>query len=276
MCEESKTPNALTPVDGFSDTGDTAASPLRGIGVRFKEGKEGEEYIAYSEPFPVKGRTFAAVDKADGWQKLAEGVPPEYLMRKPGQPRPPRPPVDEKDWPINLNGKPEHPWKWTRYLYLLDTDTGEVVTFWSNTVGGRIAFDALSEQVNIVRSMHPDKIPVPIIALERTMFPTSFGGKKARPHFKIVGYKLRSQIGSQNLLTDETNKIDRPPLTLAEEMGDEVPFNDPTPDLGKAESPKASAPPLPTPRRNLKKSDPKASARKPTTKRRPVNPLQAG
>ena len=227
MNEENKTPNALTPVDGFSDTGDTTASPIRGIGFRFKEGKEGEEYIAYSEPFPVKDRTFAAIDKADGWQKLAEGVPPEYLMREPGQPRPTRPHVDEKDWPIDLNGKPEHPWKLTQYLYLLDTATGEVSTFWSNTTGGKIAFGELSDQVNLMRGMNPGKIPVALIALDRTMFQTGFGGKKARPLFRILGYKLRDQLNPQNLLTDET----KAPPTLAEEMGDKIPFNDPAPTL---------------------------------------------
>jgi hypothetical protein len=227
MDDQIKTPNALTPVDGFSDTGDATASPLRGIGFRFKEGKEGEEYIAYSEPFPVKGRVFAAIDKADGWQKLAEGVPPEYLMRKPGQPRPPRPHVDEKDWPIDLNGKPEHPWKLTQYLYLLDTATGEVSTFWSNTTGGKIAFAELADQVKLMRDMNPGKIPVALIALDRTMFQTGFGGKKARPLFRILGYKLRDQLNPQNLLTDET----KAPPTLAEEMGDKVPFNDPVPTL---------------------------------------------
>ena len=60
--------------------------------------------------------------------------------------------------------------------------------------------------------------------------------------------------------------------TLAEDLNDEIPD-----DFGseKTESPKASAPPLPNPRRNLKKPA-KASAEKPTTRRRPVNPLQAG
>jgi hypothetical protein len=274
MNEEDKKLNALTPVDGFSDTGDTTASPIRGIGVRFKEGKEGEEYIAYSEPFPVKDRTFAAIDKADGWQKLAEGVPPEYLMRKPGQARPPRPHVDEKDWPLDPNDKPEHPWKLTRYLYLLDTDTGEVVTFWSNTVGGRMAFDALSEQVDIMRSMHPGKIPVAIIALERTMFMTSFGSRKARPHFKIIGYKLRSQISTQNLLTDETNKIDRPPPTLAEELNDDLPGDlaAPSPENKPTKAPAPAA--RPTDRRELKKPRAKTAARSPSRQR--LNNMDAG
>jgi hypothetical protein len=260
--DERKTPNALTPVDGFSDTGDTTASPIRGIGFRFKEGKIGEEYIAYSEPFPVAGRVFAAIDKTDGWQKLAEGVPPEYLMRKPGELRPPRPHVDEKDWPIDLNNKPTHPWKLTQYLYLLDTATGEVSTFWSNTTGGNMAFGELSDQVKIMRGMHPGTIPVPLITLERTMFQTGFGGKKARPVFKIVGYKMRSEIGgTQNLLTDET----KPKPTLAEEMNDEIPDFDKNNEAAAA-SPKAP-PPRPTARREIKKSSAKAASRSPSRRR---------
>jgi hypothetical protein len=101
------------------------------------------------------------------------------------------------------------------------------------------------------------------------MFQTGFGGKKARPLFRILGYKLRDQISPQNLLTSET----KAPPTLAEEMGDSVPFNDPTPDLGKAESSEASTPPLPNPRRNLKKP---AKINKPTVKRHAKNILDAG
>jgi hypothetical protein len=197
MDTNEKTPNALTIVDGFDDTIDATASPLRGIAFRFKDG----EYFAYSEPFPTKNRTFAVIDKADGWQKLAEGIPPEYFMRQPGQLRPPQPHVDEKDWPLDFNGKPSHPWKLTRYLYLVDAATGEISTFWSNTTGGKVAFGELSDQVKFARYAQPDAIPV--IALESTMMPTQYKTKKPRPYFRIVGYKLRGQIGSQNLLTDD-------------------------------------------------------------------------
>jgi hypothetical protein len=226
MESENRTPNALTPlpIDGFGDIADASASPLRGISFRFKDG----DYLAYSEPFPVKGRTFAAIDKADGWQKLAEGVPPEYLMRQPGQLRPPQPHVDKKDWPLDLNGQSTHPWRLTRYLYLLDTATGEISTFWSNTIGGKVAFNELSDQVKFMRGEHPDAVP--IIALESTMMPTQFGSKKARPYFRIVGYKLRSHIGSQNLLTDET-KAETPVVEV-----EKPPFNDDLPDFAKAPS----------------------------------------
>jgi hypothetical protein len=58
------TSDALTIVDGFDDTGDTTASPLRGIGFKFKDGS----YYGYSDPFPTYDRTFAVIDVADGWQ----------------------------------------------------------------------------------------------------------------------------------------------------------------------------------------------------------------
>jgi hypothetical protein len=208
--------NALTIVDGFDDNADATNSPLRGIAFRFKDGK----YFAFSDEFPTEGRRFAVIDKADGWQKLAEGVPPEYLMRKPGEVRPPRPHVDEADWPEGFDGKPAHPWVLTRYLYLLDTATGEVSTFYSSTIGGRVAFDELSAQVKVTRSAQPDAIPV--VTLESKMMPTQYGGEKPRPYFKIAGYKLRSNMGAQNLLTDETK-----PAIEAPKSGD---FNDDLPD----------------------------------------------
>jgi hypothetical protein len=240
MNTNTPTPNALTIVDGFDDNADATSSPLRGIAFRFKDG----EYFAYSEPFETEGRTFAVIDKSDGWQKLAEGVPPEYLMRQPGQVRPPRPEVPEKDWPLDFNGNPAHPWVLTRYLYLLDTATGEVSTFWSNTTGGRVAFDELSQQVKVTRSAQPDAIPV--IALESTMMPTRYGSKKPRPYFRIAGYKLRGNIGAQ-LLTDETTPlVESPKLSIAEEMNDSVD------DIGNEET-------VPPPKKSVKVSNRRAS-----------------
>ena len=65
------------------------------------------------------------------------------------------------------------------------------------------------------------------------------------------------------------NEIKEP--SLAEEMDDEIPDF----ESEKAESLKVSAPPLPTPRRNLKKPV-KTGAKKPLPKRRPPNILDAG
>jgi hypothetical protein len=214
---ESNPQNSLVIHDGFDDV-DASNSPHRGIAFRFKDGK----YFAFSDEFPTEGRTFAVIDKADGWLKLAEGIPPEYLMRQPGQVRPPRPHVDEKDWPLGFDGKPTHPWVLCRYMYLLDTNTGEVSTFCSSTIGGKVALDELSDQVKVTRSIQPGAIPV--ISLESKMMPTKFGGDKPRPFFKIAGYKLRDNLGSQSLLTDETK-----PAAKSVDFDDELPEENFTP-----------------------------------------------
>jgi DNA polymerase len=119
-------------------------------------------------------------------------------MRKAGEPRPARPQVDEKDWPLNLNGVPDHPWKFTTYLRLLDIETGELSTFWTNTVGGNVAIGELSDQIAFMRQMRPNAIPV--IALESREVPTQFGTTKPRPHFRILGWRQRGDTGGPALL----------------------------------------------------------------------------
>jgi hypothetical protein len=114
-----------------------------------------------------------------------------YLVQKPGGPRPLQPSVPTAEWPLNLNGLPEHPHKWTRYLYLLDTQTGTVSTFSTNTKGGHWACRDLTDQVGLMRGPRPGAVP--IIALESKIMPTEF--RKPRPHFKILGWRMRGDGG---------------------------------------------------------------------------------
>src|SRR5690242_17656417 len=104
---------SVTVADGFdADALDPTASPLRGTTLNFKDA----EYYAFGDKLDVRERRFVVLDRCSGWQKLAKECPPEYLIWKTGEPKPPQPHVEEKDWPLNLNGAPEHPWKWTHYL----------------------------------------------------------------------------------------------------------------------------------------------------------------
>jgi hypothetical protein len=225
--------NALTIVDGFSDS-DPSASPLRGTATRFKDGF----YFSYGDKLDVKGKTFAVLDRVAGWQKLQKDYSPEYLMRDPGQPKPPQPHVPKEEWPLDLNGAPAHPWKWTHYLYLLDTNTGEVSTFWTNTIGGSHAIGDLSDQVSFMRNVRPGAIPV--IALESKDMPTQYGGTKPRPHFQICGWKQRDPEQQNLLAAPEQKLVDVETPSLSEAMGgDKVPFNDPVPHFSAAgETPK--------------------------------------
>jgi hypothetical protein len=221
---QNQTPNALMPLDGFTDT-DPSGSPLRGTTIRFKDG----DYVSFSDKIETEGRTFAAYDLRSGWQKLERDVSPEYCMRKPGEPKPSQPHVDKADWPLNLNGQPENPWRWTFYLYLLDIASGEALTFWTNTIGGRIAIGALTDQVSLMRRHRANAIPV--ISLESCDMPTQYGGTKPRPHFGIRGWKVHGD--EQQMLAHETPLVDVERPSLQEEMGgDEIPYNDPLPDLG--------------------------------------------
>jgi hypothetical protein len=210
---QNQTSNALIPVDGFGDL-DPTSSPLRGPGVRFKDGG----YYTFGDKLDVAEKTFAVLELKRGWQKLAKDTPPEYLIREPGQPMPMQPVVPKDDWPLDLNGQPAHPWKSTHYLVLLDTATGEVSTFWSNTVGGNVAIAALRDQVEFMRKCRPGAIP--IVALESRDMPTQFGGTKPRPHFQISGWKAHNaepqQLGEVPLVA-----IEAP--SLAEELNDEIP-----------------------------------------------------
>jgi hypothetical protein len=214
--------NALSIIDGFDEGHDPTASPLRGTSIRFKDG----DYLAFSDPIDVRDRSFVVLDRFEGCQKLAKDCPPEYLMRVRGEPRPPRPHVDESDWPPNLNGTPEHPWKLTLYLYLLDVDTGEISTFWTNTVGGKVAIGQLADQVAFMRQARPDALPV--VALESRDMPTQFGGTKPRPHFRILGYKSRGNVGAQNLLSGSEQNVALPDVeapSIAEQLNDDLPDN---------------------------------------------------
>jgi hypothetical protein len=198
--------------------------------------------------------------------------------------------VPRSKWVEGPDGKMRGPYQASHVLYLLDPQSMDKYTYPTSTVGGRIAIRELRDKIMWMRRLRgPNTYPV--ILLSDTFMNTRFGGRQ-RPHFKIVRWVRLGSEGSDSVeaLPPPTDKpagqttMAQPELpletvkepSLKEDMGDEIPpFDDPVPDLGKAESPKTSVPPLPTPRRDLKKPA-KASARKPTTKRRPVNPLQAG
>jgi hypothetical protein len=134
--------------------------------------------------------------------------------------------VPVAEWPLDLNGKPSHPWKWSAYLYLLDTATGEASTFWTNTTGGWIAVDDLTKQILAMRRMEPNAIP--LVSLMSRDMPTRFGASKPRPHFQICGWKTRSGVGPQqpSLSAPEPQKDPGPPAATSSEavFNDAVPF----------------------------------------------------
>ena len=190
-------------VDGFDiDANDETASPIRGNDMRFKDG----DYVVFGEEIDVTGKSYAVIDRRQGWQKLETGCPPEYLMRKLGEPRPLRPHIAEEDWPLDLNGKPAHPYRWTTYLYLLEIGSGQISTFWTNTIGGNRAVGELADQVAFMRQHRPNAIPV--VALKARDMPTQYGATKPRPHFEIFGYSERG-LESPRQIENAATKLEQ-------------------------------------------------------------------
>jgi hypothetical protein len=234
-------------------------------------------------------------------QKWHDQQPIETIILEPHQKFPDIKRMNEEapkeEWGEVPDG-PRGPWQAQHIVYLLDPKTMDKYTFPTGTAGGAIAVRELRDKIVWMRKFRGPNV-YPTVLLRDTFFPTRFGGRQ-RPHFKILpnrwvrlggeGDQIEPASGLMPLSPPTTATPDKPiepttaqselPLetvkepSLKEEMGDEIPpFDDPVPDLGKAKSPKASAPPLPTPRRNLKKPA-RDNARK--AKRRPANILDAG
>jgi hypothetical protein len=99
---------------------------------------------------------------------------------------------DEAQWPAGLNGEPSDPWRDTRYLHLIDPNTGADYTFVTDSYGGRRAVSDLKAQIANVRSVHPGAVP--IVQLAATMMKTRFG-QKPRPDFKIAAWRGKQEAG---------------------------------------------------------------------------------
>jgi hypothetical protein len=204
--------------------------------------------------------------------------------------------VPRKEWVEGPSGELRGPWQAQHVLYLLDVGPMDKYTFATGTTGGRIAIRELRDKLVWMRRLRGPNV-YPVITLADKFMNTRFGGRQ-RPFFVIKRWvRLGGEGGEVEALPPPSlppqtqpdlfakpagqsqsdlplNEVKEP--SLKEEMGDEIPFNDPIPDLGKAESLKAAAPPLPTARRNLKKPPAKTGAKKPAPKRRPPNILDAG
>jgi hypothetical protein len=199
MTLDIETENALTvyqdhqprAIDNF-DYDEPGASPIRGGNAKFDAGAYA---VGKEKALLAPERKFIVLDKSAGWQFLKKDCPAEWVMQVPGKPQPERPECgDESDWPVGLDGKPSCPWKWTQFLYLMDVDSGETLTFSTSTSGGKIAIGDLTQQIKSMRGMQPGAMP--IVELQSVQMPTKFG-KKPRPFFKIVSWRNRASADEQ-------------------------------------------------------------------------------
>jgi hypothetical protein len=180
--------NALTPYSNDApDSWDCAASelgPTRGIEARFDG-----VFVLGREKTPIKeGKRYGVEGRAEGWLKLQKDVPPEWLLRENNKLKPAQPFVDPKDYVTDLAGKKVIPWKYNYWVYLVDLENGETITFRTDTYGGTLAVRELTEQIASMRNRSKASA-MPIVELQSRQMKTDFG-LKPRPHLQIVGWRF--------------------------------------------------------------------------------------
>ena len=207
---------AIMNTDGFAVQENIGASMIVGKMLKFIDGRF---TVDKTETMPAN-TTLVAVSAVTVWVHWENNRPVEHRVTQPGQSHPYRddlPDQDETKWPLGLNNEPSDPWRDTRYLHLIDPNTGSDYTFTTDSYGGRRAVGDLKSQIANVRSAHP--AAVPLVELAGTMMKTRFG-QKPRPDFKIVGWRGRQDdVGAAGGKTSK--KIAAPGDG---DMDDDIPF----------------------------------------------------
>jgi hypothetical protein len=209
--------NALTVVnaeppavitDGWDQAAvDMSANPMKGITtVKFDNGV----FFAGKEKTLLDpDREYVAIDIRDGWCFLKKETPPEYVMRPLDGPKPPRPEsfTNEDEWPIGLSGEPEDPWKYTRFLFLLDPQSAATLVYSTSSFGGAIGIDELAKAIRLMRQGRAGAVPA--IKLQSRQWKNRYG-TRPRPFFLVTGWHFKEQGGGD--------------LKTVNDMDDTLPF----------------------------------------------------
>jgi hypothetical protein len=180
-------------------------------------------------------------------QCWSDGKPIDTIIEQPGEPLPDldelNAKIPENEWEPGLDGKPRPPWQLNYVVYLANMDTGDVFTFANSTTGARIAWERLTDRIEMMRRLRGDRV-APIVKLESKEMKTSFG-KKLRPEFTIVEFRNLEGDGDAHPAQlpppndkDPTGAAAKPPaekpkttvgkpvkpVTQQEEMDDEILF----------------------------------------------------
>jgi hypothetical protein len=211
------TNNLATTGDGFDVPEPGGGGLIVGQLLKFNNGA----YFANKTEVVPLGTTLVVVAVTTLWIKWENGRPAEHRVTRPGQAHPVRddlPDQDQAEWKPGFKDQLADPWKDSRYLHLVDPQTGADYTFVTDSYGGRKAIGELKSQITNVRFAHPGAVPT--VRLASTMMPTDYG-PKPRPSFKVIGWKNMS--GSATSV--EQKQITAPAAAKKRaDYDDEIPF----------------------------------------------------
>jgi hypothetical protein len=175
--------SALAAYDWSSEY--QSADPTRGKVIRFIT----DGYVSGREKSPLPpDHQYMVIELREGWRRLEAGSRPEWLMRQPGEPQPDQPHVPESEFVVDLSGNRVSPWRYLKWLYLVDAGTGAISTLEVGSVGGLMSVAELGQQIAGMRQLKGTEA-IPVVELGVQSFKTKYGMKR-RPEFVVVGWRV--------------------------------------------------------------------------------------
>ena len=114
---------------------------------------------------------------------------PEYITEQPlPEPDELNAAIPISEWDVGLDGKPRRPWALTYVVYLVDLKTGALYTYAHDTYGAMQAYNALEEQIAVMRMLRGEHV-FPIVQLEQRPWKSQQYGMLMRPHFQVVDWR---------------------------------------------------------------------------------------
>jgi hypothetical protein len=185
------TTNIAISNDGFAVQEKGGSGSIIGQILKFTDG----QFMDKDKPLAI-GTRLGAKAVVTAWVHWVDQKPAEHRVTQSNQRHPVREELPDRDvvkWPPGLNGEPNDPWKDTRYLHLIDQQTGADYTFITDNIGGRRGIADLKSAIMNVRNAHPNATP--IVALGSVPWKTKYGVRH-RPQFNIVEWVGRDEEGA--------------------------------------------------------------------------------
>jgi len=177
--------------DGFAVEENTGSGNIVGKILKFT----GNQWTANKTENLAAGTKLVANAVVTAWVHWVDAMPAEHRITQLGQRHPKReelPDLDQSKWPPGLSKEPSDPWRDTRYLHLIDQQSGADFTFVTESYGGRTAIKELKQQIANVRRAHPSALP--IVALGSVQWDTDYG-RQWRPQFVVVDWVGKDDSG---------------------------------------------------------------------------------
>jgi len=173
----------VPPSDGGSPTGLPGDRVMRGTIARWASSTGWVDRDGL--PLPEKMLVIGYITVLRRWKDKR----PEYISDHP------LPDSDElnaaipvAEWESGLDGKPRRPWNLTYVVYLVDLKTGALYTYAHDTYGAMQAYNALEEQIAVMRMLRGAHV-FPIVHLEKRPWKSQTYGMQMRPHFQVVDWR---------------------------------------------------------------------------------------